>query len=309
MKTPALFKEYIWLVNTIYRAKAITLADINHRWIQTEMSGGVELARATFNRHRTAIEDIFGIIIDCDKKNGYKYYIDNERVLREDTVQNWMLSTLSVSNLISESMSLQDRILLEHIPSDGGQLKQVIAAMKSGRRIAITYRRYGSLSGNTYYIEPYCIKLFHRRWYLLAHFEHPEDKPDNTDRMVIFSFDRIENIEMLTAKFKVDADFDAASFFNECFGIVVGDGTEVQRIIIRAYGIEPHYMRDLPWHPSQREIQSTDEYTDFEFFMRPTSDFKSYLLSRGQWAQVLEPQSLADEIIDWHQKAINRYRK
>ena len=81
MKTPALFKEYIWLVNTIYRAKAITLADINHRWIQTEMSGGVELARATFNRHRTAIEDIFGIIIDCNRQNGYKYFISNDEVL------------------------------------------------------------------------------------------------------------------------------------------------------------------------------------------------------------------------------------
>ena len=39
------------------------------------MSEGVELARATFNRHKDAIEDIFGIYIECDKKNGYKYYI------------------------------------------------------------------------------------------------------------------------------------------------------------------------------------------------------------------------------------------
>lgn len=29
MTTPALFKEYIWLINTIYKAKAISLSDIN----------------------------------------------------------------------------------------------------------------------------------------------------------------------------------------------------------------------------------------------------------------------------------------
>ena len=75
MTTYNKFKEYIWLVNTIYKARKITFAEINERWLETDMSEGVELARATFNRHKDAIEDIFGIYIECDKKNGYKYYI------------------------------------------------------------------------------------------------------------------------------------------------------------------------------------------------------------------------------------------
>ena len=33
MKTPALFKEYIWLVNTIHSAKRISFADINEQII------------------------------------------------------------------------------------------------------------------------------------------------------------------------------------------------------------------------------------------------------------------------------------
>lgn len=301
MKAPTLFKEYIWLVNTIYHARAITLADINKRWQGTEMSGGVEMSRATFIRHIHAIEDIFGIIIDCDRKAGYTYYISNARVLREDTVQNWMLSTLSVNNIISESMGLQDRILLEHIPSEGDTLQLVIKAMKENRLIDITYRRYASQENKTYTLAPYCIKLFHRRWYLLGRFENGS--------LAVFSFDRIESLQLLTEKFKLDDAFDAAAFFNECFGIVVGDGSQTERIVVRAYGVEPYYMRDLPWHPSQRELQVTDDYTDFEFRLRPTSDFKGHLLSRGQWTQVLEPQSLADEIVLWHQNAIDRYKK
>ena len=119
MRIPAKFKEYIWLVNTIRTARRISFAEINERWLETEMSEGIELARSTFNRHKDAIEDIFGIYIDCDRQNGYKYFIGNDYVLREDSVQNWMLSTLSVSNIISESLSLQERILLEQIPSEG----------------------------------------------------------------------------------------------------------------------------------------------------------------------------------------------
>ena len=130
MTTPTLFKEYIWLVKTIFNAKAISLSDLNTRWLETDMSGGVEMSRTTFYRHKCAIEDMFGIYIECDRKNGNKYYIGNEEVLREESVQNWMLSTLSVSNMLGESQSLHQRILLENIPSGDEKLQVVINAMK-----------------------------------------------------------------------------------------------------------------------------------------------------------------------------------
>ena len=47
MKVPAKFKEYIWLVNTIRKYKRITFAEINEKWLETEMSEGVELARSS----------------------------------------------------------------------------------------------------------------------------------------------------------------------------------------------------------------------------------------------------------------------
>lgn len=91
-------------MNTIRKARRITFAEINERWLETDMSGGVDLARSTFARHKDAIEDIFGIYIDCDRQNGYQYFIGNDYVLREDSVQNWMLSTLSVNNVISKTL-------------------------------------------------------------------------------------------------------------------------------------------------------------------------------------------------------------
>lgn len=130
MKTFAKFKEYIWLVNTIYKARKITFAEIQDKWLDSELSDGVELARATFNRHKSAVEEMFGILIECDKKDGFRYYIDNAEVLKEDSIQNWMLSTMSVHNVISESLSLQNRILVEQVPSQGEYMHQVIEAMK-----------------------------------------------------------------------------------------------------------------------------------------------------------------------------------
>ena len=301
MKIPTLFKEYIWLVETIQQAGRITFAEINKKWVKTEMSGGVDFSRTTFNRHRDAILDIFGIIIECDRKDGSKYYIENERVLREDSVQNWMLATLSVSNMVSESQGLQRRILLEHVPSGGDLLRQVIEAMRDSRMIAVSYHRYGSETNSRFVLAPYCVKLFRRRWYLLGRFE-------DSQNLGTFSLDRVESVKILKQKFKMDKDFDAANYFSESYGIVVSN-MELERIVLRAYGAEPYYLRDLPLHRSQREIKSTEEYTDFELMLRPTADFKAALMARGEWIEVLEPQSLAEEIAEWHRKAAERYQK
>ncbi len=107
----------------------------------------------------------------------------------------------------------------------------------------------------------------------------------------------------------MDETFDAADYFSDSYGIVVDESVKPERIVLRAYCYEPHYLRDLPLHHSQREINTTEDYADFELRLRPTAEFKGQLMSRGQWIEVLEPQSLADEIIEWHQNAINRYKQ
>jgi hypothetical protein len=302
MTTPGQFKEYIWLVNTIYKARKISLKDINEQWLQTEMSEGVEINRTTFYRHRCAIEDIFGVYIDCDRKAGNKYFIGNREVLYEDSVQNWMLTTLSVSNLLSESMSLNDRILLESVPSGGGMLETVIKAMKESRKLSFSYQKYGKQQPDAdREVSPYCVKLFRQRWYVLG--------PIANGEMRLFSLDRMGDVTLQKEKFKMDKNFDAIAYFSESYGVMVDHRVNTERIVLRAYGLEPYYLRDLPLHHSQREIRTTDEYCDFELRLKPTSDFKGKLLQRAEWIEVLEPQSLIDDIIALHQRSINRYKK
>lgn len=302
MTTPGQFKEYIWLVNTIYKARKISLKDINEQWLQTEMSEGVEINRTTFYRHRCAIEDIFGVYIDCDRKAGNKYFIGNREVLHEDSVQNWMLTTLSVSNLLSESMSLNDRILLESVPSGGGMLETVIKAMKESRKLSFSYQKYGKQQPDAdREVSPYCVKLFRQRWYVLG--------PIANGEMRLFSLDRMGDVTLQKEKFKMDKNFDAIAYFSESYGVMVDHRVNTERIVLRAYGLEPYYLRDLPLHHSQREIRTTDEYCDFELRLKPTSDFKGKLLQRAEWIEVLKPQSLIDDIITLHQRSINRYKK
>lgn len=308
MKAYNVFKEYIWLVNTIRKARKISLAEINEKWRETDMSGGVDFARATFNRHKDAIQDIFGIYIECDRKAGNKYYIGNSRVLEEDSVQNWMISTLSVNNMLSESMAMRERILLESVPSEGEYLQMIIEAMQKNVRIAVDYQRYSAASPRHLTMEPYCLKLFRQRWYMLGHFHRDAtlEKPE-ADYFGIFSLDRIKHLELTNIKFKVKKDFEAKEYFKEYFGVITGDGTECERVVLRAYGEQRFYMRDLPWHQSQREIQSTDDYSDFELTIRPTIDFSNKIVSEGNRVKVISPRWLADEIREMHLDAVKMY--
>ena len=296
MTVPSLFKEYIWLVNTIKRARRISFAEIQEKWLDTEMSGGVEFARSTFNRSKDAMQDIFGITIDCDRKGGYKYYIANEKVLREDTVQNWIVSTMSVNDVISDSKALHDRIVLQQIPCDE-YLETFINAMKRKVRVEVKYRRYESDNVTEVDFEPYCLKLFNQRWYVLAHF-HRDATPEKEERDYygVYSFDRMQEVSLTNVKFEVRDDFDAQDYFSECFGVFASESTPAERIVLRAYNKQRYYLNDLPLHHSQKVIGRGENYTDFEYYIRPTIDFCGHILSLANQLKVICPQSLADRI-------------
>ncbi len=302
MKSYALFQQYIWLVNTIHRYRKLTLEEINRHWMETEMSEGLPIARSTFNRHRDAILDMFGVIIECDRKDGFRYYIYNAEVLEEDTIQNWMLSTLSVNSMLAESRGVHERILLERIPSEGENLHKFIEAMKHSLRIEVCYRKYGSAeTKSTMILEPYFVKLFNKRWYALVKFADPDGL------LFLLALDRMSSLTLTDQKFEYDKDFDPAGWFRNCYGIVRDSDVPVEKVVIRAFGKEANYLRDLPLHHSQIEIVTEDDHSDFELTLSPTADFWTPLMSRGSAIKILHPQWLADKIRDLHLQAARLY--
>lgn len=301
MKTPVLFKEYIWLVNTIYQAGKISFTEINEKWLRTEMSGGVEIARTTFNRHKNAIEDIFGIIIDCDKKDGFKYYVANKSVLREDTIQNWILSSMTVHTAVQEGIGLQKRILLEEIPSGYKYLQPILEAMRFNHCISFTYQKYNDAVVKTYpLVEPYCVKLYKQRWYLLTKINQ---------QFRTFSLDRIKSLDILAESFQLDKDFDAEDYFHDYFGVFRDEKVAPQEIVIRASKAERPYLRDLPLHHSQEEIATTADYSDFSYFISPTDDFIGEILRKKDRLYVISPIELREKVLKIIEEVSKNYKK
>lgn len=127
------------------------------------------------------------------------------------------------------------------------------------------------------------------------------------DSLFALSFDRILDIQLTEESFKMDQDFDEQSWFSDCYGVVKNPDADLERVGIRAYGREAFYLRDLPFHHSQREIASGEDWTDFEYLLRISSDFYTPLLSRDPNIKVLQPQWVAEEIRQQHLKAAGLY--
>ena len=300
MKSFKILKNYIWLINTIYHSRGISLEEINERWIKNDMSDGEPLSRATFNRYKEAIEEIFDLTIDCQRKGGYLYSIKNESMLKSNKYQNWLLDTLSVSNMLIESDSLQSRIILENIPAGKQYLQPIINAMKQDHKLQMTYHKFGQQDSYTITIEPYAIKVFKQRWYLLA-------KSPKRDTPSIYALDRVEYLEETEETFQFPEDFDTEAFFRDCYGVLSTDD-KAQRIVIRTYPPYMNYVRTLPLHHSQKEIKTTSQYADFEFYLKPTFDFRQELLAQAHDVEVLRPAKFREEMKEMLEKMLGRYQ-
>ena len=265
MKPAQIFHQYIWIINTFRVFGQLTLEELNEKWVEDKVTEGNALPRSSFNRHRDAIRDMFGIDIECDKMT-YKYYIGNPGVLVDGSIEQWLFSTMAVHGVLAH-------------------------------RLHIGYKKFQA-EGYEKMVCPYALKLFRQRWYLLA--------LNDEDQMRIYALDRMTMVELTDEAFVMPEDFSPQAYFSEYFGVLTND-TPMAHVIVRAHKWMPNYLRTLPLHHSQRELTSTEDYTDFSFDIRPTSDFLGELLRHSEGIEVLEPQDLREKMREMIENTLRRY--
>jgi hypothetical protein len=293
--------KYVWLVDTIYKAKRISYEDINRKWVDNDMSEGKPLPLRTFHKWRIAIEEMFGLVIENEQGGQYRYFIQNADELKNGSMRSWLFNTLTVSNLMLESVSIKDKILFEEIPDGEQYLPTIIEALKKNMVLEMTYQSYWRDEGNTFEVEPYCIKAFKQRWYLVA-------RSPYYDKVMIYALDRVYQLKPTTESFKYPEDFVPEEFFEDCFGIIADKDYNVETVKLKVVAGQANYLRSLPLHPSQHEIEQNDEYSIFTVRLRPTFDFRQEILSMGSDIEVLSPKWFREEVAEISKHMWNKYK-
>ena len=296
-----LLNKYVWLVETIYKAKRISFEEINRRWLDNDMSEEKPLSIRTFHKWRIAIEEMFGLIIENEQGGQYRYYIQNAYELRSGSLRSWLFNTLTVSNLMLESVSIKDKVLFEGIPDGEQYLPDILEALKKNMVLGMTYQSYTHDEANTFEVEPYCLKVFKQRWYLVA-------RSPYYDKVMIYPLDRVQSLRLTDTCFKYPKNFYAEEFFEDCFGIIADQSVEIETVKFKVSARQANYLRSLTLHQTQREIKRTDEYSIFTVRLRPTFDFRQEILSQGSDIEVLSPKWFRDEVAEISKRMWNKYK-
>ena len=296
-----LLNKYVWLVETIYKAKKITYEEINRRWLDNDMSEDKPLPIRTFHKWRIAIEEMFGLIIENENSCQYRYYIENADELKSGSLRSWLFNTLTVSNLLMESVSIKDKILFEEIPDGQQYLPTILNALKKNTVLEITYQSYLRDEANTFPVEPYCLKAFKQRWYLVA-------RSPYYDKVMIYALDRIHSLKAMDESFKYPENFMPEEYFDDCFGIIADHSIKIETVKLKVSAGQSNYLRSLPLHWTQEETERNDEYSIFTLRLRPTYDFLQEILMMGSDVEVLTPVRFRSDIAEIVEKMWNKYK-
>lgn len=299
------YYRYIWLLDTLLNSSPLTIDEINMLWEDCPLSNG-PIPLRTFHEQRKGIKEMFGVEIVCDRSHGNVYYVKNPEVLEKQKVAKWLLHKYSIPQEFATFNSMKDRVLLEEIPLGTTFLNPIIEAMQKNVELQIDYQRYESEQEGEnlqeFHVQPYALKVFNRRWYLLGYIKEKRD-------LRTIALDRILDLKILSTSFELSEDFDARKYFANVVGIFVNNDLPVTKVMIRAYGTQAEYLRSTPLHKSQAEGRSKyREFAEFTYRLCITPELVSQLLAMGDKVEVLEPEELREEMKEELIKCLTNYK-
>lgn len=295
-----LLQKYIWLVQTFIRAgeQGLRLDEISDRW---ERRFDSPYSRRTFNNHREAIEEVFGIHIGCNRSTN-RYFIEySDDVSDERAEVAWLINTFTVNNMLSLGKErLSGRVAVEDIPSGHQHLTSVMESMTANHEIVIEYRKYTSSSAERFTLRPYAVKEYAKRWYIIAYCLEREG-------LRVYGLDRVESLEVTGNTFEMPKDFDVDGLFATSFGIYLPNG-KGQSVTFRTSTTEARYLRDLPLHSSQEEIGNDGKHVTFRLFVCPDRNLIMEFCKYGSRIKVISPEEIRDAVAREHEEASEQYK-
>lgn len=255
------------------------------------------MSKRQFQRDLKDIESIFEVEIGFDFK--LKVYAINQDETSE--VSQRRMEALDVFNALkigeSSSMSIHFE---KRKPKGTENFHGLLHAINNKLQISFTYQKYWEDAITHRTVEPYALKEFRNRWYLLAN--------DLKDKQVkSFAFDRLTELEITKKKFNLSATFDVNEHYKFCFGIISPNDHDLKEVILSFDPTQGKYIKSLPLHETQEILVDDEHEIRIRLKIYLTLDFIMEILSYGDNVKVIKPKSLIEELKQSYQTALAQY--
>ena len=259
-------------------------------------NGDHQISKRTFQRDVEDIASEFGYEITYN--NSLRVYeIDDEG----DDVKNKMLEAFDTFHALNITNKLSTQIYFESRKPKGTEhLHGLLHAIQNKLCLRFVYQKFQDNEISNRTIEPYALKEFRARWYVLA-----IDKKDN--KLKTFGLDRIRDLEISKQKFKPDKTINPDKLFTNYFGLINAKDTSLEKIILSFTPTEGRYIQAYPLHHSQETLIDNDNEVRVQLLVHITEDLIAELLSHGEELKIISPAKLKNRMIGIYKNALKQY--
>lgn len=256
------------------------------------------VSKRTFQRDLNDIRALYNIDIRYDFSRKV-YYIDDDDL---PEVKERILEAFDVFNALNLTDRLSKHIHFEKRRPQGTEnLYGLLHAIKQNNVIRFSYWKYGDEEPTLREVEPYALKEFKNRWYVVAN----ERKGKN---IKTFALDRLTDLEITRIPFTTAEDFDVNEHYRYCFGIISPNADKPQDVVLEFPHFQGKYIKSLPFHETQQILEDSKQCLKIKLKVYLTHDFLMEILSYGANVKVIKPKSLIDKVAGIHKDAYRMHR-
>ena len=279
----------------------MSLKEINNHYQYSSIYDG-EIIPRTFARYKDYIAETFPCYIDYNQSTNQYFLKRYHQYGQDESLYNYLLSAYHIEGMSELAVKHRDKVKLLDAPTGVENVQIILEAIDKQKGIECVYDSFDRATKKQQLLIPYFLKTWEQRWYLAA-------EPDNHHHGIsIFALERMDNIRLTEKKMLPSNDVTADEYWEGSFGVNHSDNQVPEQIVIKAYGAQAEYIRALPIHESQKELERTDEYTIFEYHIVPCFNLFQQLLWHREKLEIIAPIKMREEMKKIVQNIISLYK-
>ena len=296
-------KKCLYIINLLERRGPLTLKEINDIYQYSSLYEGEDFQPRTFLRYKDFIEETFPCYIEYNARTS-KYELHRHKALygEDDSLYDYLLSAYHIEGMTELALKHRNKIMLSETPTGVEHVQTILDAIDKKKGIECDYYSYNKKTVKHQVLIPYFLRTWEQRWYLVA---EPERHPH---KQAVYALERMDNVCLTEEKMLPTENITAEEYFDGSFGINHSDEKKPETIRIKVYEQQVEYVRALPIHESQKEIETTDDWSIFEYRIVPSYNFYQQLLWHREKLEVLEPLYVREELKKTIEKILEHYK-
>ncbi len=295
------FYRQACIYKIIRQKKYIGLSELVERVQENLLMNGYEIGISQRSIQRDIQEMNATWVSICYDKGHKGYYMLQDEMA--ETIWEHIFEQITLFSALQSAGAVSDYILLEQRKITGVELLPVmLKALKSNLKIEFDYCKFTEKQSRHCVVEPYFLKEFSGRWYLLA-------KAANEEFIKTWALERVSNLSLTSVRFKRPLQLAPDKMYEHTFGIYADESLPVEEVVLSFTPKAGRYVLTRPLHCSQVVLADNDREIKIKLNIRLTNDFLMELLSQTDKMTVVSPVHLQQRLQDIYKRAIERMNK